>query len=601
MGTAETTPLVEAFLLVEAPRQRFTHWTQALAALDSPMAPPLASVVAHYDPTTDQALLNLRYDALALGPNRLEFVVEVALLAEVGMIQPAALSEGERRRFLSERLARCTLVIQYQRSTIGALTELVRRLRDQRGDLRTGAKPPPFRTTPRGDTSDPVPLVALSAKGTRNDIAKIIPTKPTREDVTRPERGLVQHFESFESKFERPPSPHRHVIARSSRAKTVVAPESNATNTTNNAIPEAEEIPFDSSQIIIDTDDFDDLPPPPPPLRSTLERAQSPQFSTSVETPNTIYARYLRSGKWVPIRVGSLSLKGAALMTGALPRLHDHVDVALSYSGHRALVRGAVGKVSSVREAAATGASTFSVSFELDTASRRQLTTLLTAAREAKVTIKPPPPRATRRFVVEWPVCLGTMRGAMKADALDVSSCGMFVRPVLALTVDTTCNFSVVLDDGGGPIAGRAKIVRQLGEQEAAACGLAPGFGLSILDMGDIDRKRWEAFITRIERRADKRVLIGASPARLTELQTALAAAGYAVMGGTDPGALVQLASSDTRPVDAALIDAGWLQNGVSASWVESLFSARDVPCVTVHGDPRRARSSVDKLLEVVV
>jgi hypothetical protein len=63
----------------------------------------------------------------------------------------------------------------------------------------------------------------------------------------------------------------------------------------------------------------------------------------------------------------------------------------------------------------------------------------------------------------------------------------------------------------------------------------------------------------------------------------------------------VQLANSDARPVDAALIDAGWLQNGASASWVESLFSARDVPCVTVHGDPRRARSSVDKLLEVVV
>ena len=595
MGTAETTPLVEAFLLVEAPRQRFTHWTQALAALDSPMAPPLASVVAHYDPTTDQALLNLRYDALALGPNRLEFVVEVALLAEVGMIQPAALSEGERRRFLSERLARCTLIIQYQRSTIGALTELVRRLRDQRGGA--GSRPPQFRTTPRGDTSDPVPLVTVSAKGTRNDIAKIVPTRTTRDDVTRPERPLVQHFENFDAKFERPSSPHRHVIARSSRAKTVVAPDANATS---NAVPEAEEIPFDSSQIIIDTDDLDDLPPPPP-LRSTLERAQSPQFATTVEMPNTIYARYLRSGKWVPIRVGSLSLKGAALMTGALPRLHDHVDVALSYSGHRALVRGAVGKVSSMREAVATGASTFSVSFELDTASRRQLTTLLTAARDANVTIKPPPPRATRRFVVEWPVCLGTMRGAMKADALDVSSCGMFVRPVLALTVDTTCNFSVVLDDGGGPIAGRAKIVRQLGEQEAAACGLAPGFGLSILDMGDIDKKRWEAFITRIERRADKRVLIGASPARLTELQTALAAAGYAVMGGTDPGALVQLASADSRPVDAALIDAGWLQNGVSASWVESLFSARDVPCVTVHGDPRRARSSVDKLLEVVV
>src|SRR4029077_1174404 len=106
----------------------------------------------------------------------------------------------------------------------------------------------------------------------------------------------------------------------------------------------------------------------------------------------------------VPTRIGSLSLKGAALLAGALPRLHDHVDVALAYGDHRALVRGAVGKVSTVREAQQTGASTFSVAFQLDDTARQQRTALLTAARAANVTIKPAPPRATRRFPVEWPV-----------------------------------------------------------------------------------------------------------------------------------------------------------------------------------------------------
>jgi len=196
-------------------------------------------------------------------------------------------------------------------------------------------------------------------------------------------------------------------------------------------------------------------------------------------------------------------------------------------------------------------------------------------------------------------VCLGTMRGAMKGDAYDVSTTGMFVKPVATLSLDTMLNFSVVLDDGQGPIAGRAKVVRKLGELDAQACGLAPGFGLSIVDMGELDRRRWASFIARIERRSARRVLIGASPSRLDELQTALAGAGYAVMGGTDPGALVQLASADSRPVDAALIDAGWLANGASASWVESLFSARNVPCVTLRGDGRRARYQVDQLLEV--
>ncbi len=569
---ADLTPLVEAYLLIEQPRQRLGHWISALAALDSPAAPPLAAVIAYYDPTTDQSLLNLRYDEMALGPQRLEYVVEVALLAEVGMIQPAALSDLERRRFLTDRLSRCTLHVDYERGAVAALSELVKRLRAVRSS---------YRQEPRGDTSDPLPLVA--AKGTRNDLRKLLRGKTDND------------FADDAPKFARPSTPHRHVVSRSSRAKTVVARD-----------PSEFEVDVEV-ELDVDVDIVDDPDPPsrnafprasspPPPPRAAFARASSPHFPAEA---STIYARYLRSGKWIPIRVGSLSLKGAALMTGALPRLHDHVDVALSYGGYRALVRGAVGKVSTMREAASSGASTFSVAFELDVASRRQLTTLLRAARAAKVTIKPPPARATQRFPVEWPICLGTIRGAVKGDALDVSASGLFVRPNIALDPGATLNFSVVLDDGGAPIAGRAKVVRKIGEPEAQAAGLAPGYGFSIVDMTSYDRERWQAFIARVERRAEKRVLIGASPARLAELQAALAGAGYAVMGGTDPGALVQLANADSRPVDAALIDSSWLGVGASASWVESLFSARDVPCVTVNGDVRRARSAIDRLLQV--
>lgn len=139
--------------------------------------------------------------------------------------------------------------------------------------------------------------------------------------------------------------------------------------------------------------------------------------------------------------------------------------------------------------------------------------------------------------------------------------------------------------------------MRHITEADARAGGLSPGYGLKITEMGDADRERWLAFLARIEKRADRRILIGASPARLAELQGCLAAAGYAVTGGTDPGALVQLASGDARPVDAALIDAGWLAPSSSGEWVESLFSARNVPCVTLHGDAKRARAAVDKLL----
>jgi hypothetical protein len=190
------------------------------------------------------------------------------------------------------------------------------------------------------------------------------------------------------------------------------------------------------------------------------------------------------------------------------------------------------------------------------------------------------------------------MRGAIRADALDISYGGMFVRPAHPLTLDATINFSVVLDDGAQPISGRAKVVREITENEARNAGLSAGFGLHISDMGDVDLGRWMRFLTRIEQRADKRVLVGATPGRLLELQTTLAAIGYAVSGGTDPGALVQLAGAE-RPVDAVLLDGEWLPPGASTSWIESLFSARKVPCVTLHGDAKRGRSAIDKLLAI--
>ncbi|NVB81879.1 MAG: PilZ domain-containing protein [Kofleriaceae bacterium] len=597
MQSTDVTPLVEAFLLIEQPRQRLGHWIRALTPLDAPTAPTVNAIVAYYDPTCDQALLNLQYEAHVLGAAKLDYVVNVALLAEVGMIQPAELSEGERVRFLAERLTRCTIRVTSKRDAVGALTELVRKIKDSRQppvrapSPRPPTLPPPKAVQtvqPRGDTDDPIMLVA--AKGTRDNLEPLAKEARARNPTVRAKP--ISKSSMLGDGPEPPPPPRRqdtavvvdpplpppsdrtsrHVIRAVERLKTVEMPPALADEYINKERQAS-----------------------PPP---TAEPYVSAGAKTS---PTMIYARYLRSGRWVPVRVGALSLKGAALLTGALPRLQDRVDIALTYGSHRALVRGAVGKVSSVREAQQTGAATFSVAFELDDVSKKQLTTLLTAARDAKVTIKPPPARATRRYPVEWPVALGTPKGAVKGLALDISTGGMFVKPAVALDMDSVLNFSVMLDDGSAPVAGRAKVVRQITAPEAKACGLAPGFGLTIVDMSQVDGQRWLAFLSRIERRADKRVLIGAEPARLAELQAGLASCGYAVVGGTDPGALVQLANADSRPADAVLIDAGWLQGDAATTLVESLFSARNVPCVTMTGEVRRARQAIDKLLEVVV
>ena len=172
-------PLIEVYLLVEQPRQRLSHWSQALAPLDGADAPPLAAVDAYYDPSSNQAIFGLRYDEVALGPDRLRLLGEVATLAEIGMIQAAELSEGDRRRFVGERLASCTVHVGDQRTIVGALVELVRRVRGQKQPSRAASAPlhegtgqlvqrTPETRAPavraRGDTEDPVLLVA---KGTR--------------------------------------------------------------------------------------------------------------------------------------------------------------------------------------------------------------------------------------------------------------------------------------------------------------------------------------------------------------------------------------------------------------------------------------------------
>lgn len=596
MQQRENHELVEAFLVIDQPRQRLSHWGQALGPLDDKRAPTIVNVSAYYDPDGDQALIALRYDEYSLGRDGLAFVVEIALLAEIGMIQPAELSEGDRRRFLNERLVKCTVHVGDQRSVVGVLTELVRRVRELKAAPKQtviGSLPirPPQLPSARGLPTKPSgdePLL-LKAKGTRDDLTPA--ARGTRDKLLTPPGIQLAPSPALEP-LRQPPRMSPHVVARSNRPP----PQQEQTKTIS---------PVDAYRKATES--------MPPPIRAREVRAERvpergvENVSTDVFMPSAagptppgiIYARYLRSGRWVPIRIGALSLKGAALMAGALPRINDHVDIALSFGATRALVRGNVGKVSSRQETQMTGTATFSVNFQLDDASRRQLTALLTAARAANITIKPPPPRATRRYPVEWPVCLGTNRGAVRADALDISRDGMFVKPVHALTLDTVLNYSSVLDDGEAPVSGRAQVVRHITEAEARACGLAAGFGLHILEMGDADRQRWLAFLGRIERRAERRVLIGASPTRLAELQTVLASIGYAVTGGTDPGALVQLASTEARPVDAVLIDAQWLTPQMSAEWVESLFAARNVPCVTLHGDAKRARAAIDKLLSV--
>lgn len=640
MPSRVSSPLVEVFLLVEQPRQRLSHWSQALAPLDDAAAPPLASVDAYYDPASNQALFGLRYDEQALGATGMSYIVEVALLAEIGMIQPAELSDADRRRFVVDRLAGCSVHVSDQRKVVESLVELVRRVRGQKSVTSPPAieatllpRPrPAIAPTVRARVETGESLLVVAAKGTRNRPSTESQVRASRDlalgsvrqprdqfaeaeregPLTTPAAGTAPLVPRDEGDVETnparraptvppprpgdPPRPSPNVVARSGvhRAATVMMSSDEARRMLEAANRSVDaEGPTERAAVPPATSTSMSMPAQEAPTEPT----PGPQ---TLSGPRTISARYLRSGRWVPLRIGSLSLKGAALMAVALPRVDDRVDVALAYAQHRALVRGAVAKVSTMKEAETSGATMFSVNFELDDAARRQLTALLTAARAANVTIKPAPPRGTRRYPVEWPVCLGTTRGAVRAEALDVSSDGMFVKPVHALTLDAHVTFSAVLDDNLPPVSGHARVVRNISEADARTTGMSPGYGLVILEMNEFERDRWSGFLSRVAKRATKRVLIAASPARLAELETGLVAGGYATTGGTEPGAIAQLVSAEARPVDAALIDAAWLVTEGSTLWVQSVFTTRNVPYVTVHGDAKRARTAIDRLLAVV-
>lgn len=117
------------YLVLDQPRQRITHWVEALAPLGAPGSPPPLQVDAYFVAAEDRALLGLWYqagDAVAAA-----LVAEVTRLAEICVIDPACLAEPDRRALL-DRLAECEVIVDRRTSIGDALGELVRRARELR-------------------------------------------------------------------------------------------------------------------------------------------------------------------------------------------------------------------------------------------------------------------------------------------------------------------------------------------------------------------------------------------------------------------------------------------------------------------------------------
>jgi hypothetical protein len=594
-------PLTELVLVFPRPRGRFATVVSALGPLWSGELPQMHDVDAFYDAVHDTVLIALRYEQRELDRDVIAKIEDVVHDAGIDLIEPAHLTESERRILL--RVATCEHRVEGQPAIAIALWTLSRQMGGEETWSATGIEMPPDIRARDLLSDPPVPPPGRARRASAASAprpAGSLPMPPTDLGRGSQRQPMLREAEPLPPPPAPPPTPTMRgeeplpsrTMTGFKRGKRVTADRVKPPPTTNRT-----------------TRSFDEVIPKARPDDTIDDVSANPAVRSTRTTtadrvaPHSLHAeidvRYLRSGRWAPARLRALSLKGAYLITGAFPRVGDLVHIALGLGDLGALVRGAVFHVTTAADIASTGTSGFAVRFQLDDAARAQLSTLLQRARAMGVTITPPPARGSVRLPVVWPVKIGTTRGAIRGDALDVSKGGMFVHPTLPLEVEQPVSFSSVLDDGGVPVAGRALVVRHVSESDAARRGLRSGFGLSILEMGEVDLGRWTSFLNRVQRRSEKRILLGATPARLAELTAMLTSAGYAVMGGTDPGTLVQLSDAETLPPDVAVIDSTLLEGSEPSHWLETLFSARKVPCVTLRGDARRARTIVDRLLAV--
>jgi len=601
------TPTYEVFLVLPHARAGLPAMTRALEPLaQGPIPSPLGADV-YYRKATDIALLAIRFDERQVTLDDLTWLAELAEGAGVPLLDPTRLKERDRRRFYDSYLRGYELVLEDLPAPIPALAALGHDL-----DLPDMPVPAPQR---RREADTEVPIF------TGPTGFPVPPTTPPPLPRAVTEPPLPPRV-----KGRRLGSPAAHVVARLPRLPSTRA----ATGGTNNRRPSANRLL---------TEREPQTPPPardsPPPEASPADGAKAlgkQRARTRRETtpatpiakkpvrdgsrkvangsgphpvveepapPPEIDVRYLRGSEWVPARLRSLSLRGAYLVTGALPRAGDTVHIALGFRGAGAMISGNVYHVTTVEDAAGTGSSGFAIRFPQEPSTQReQLVALLRRARAAGVTIKPPPARVAVRFPVHWPVRLGTRFGGITAEAQDVSTGGMFLVVERELP-DGDLRFQLPLDNDDAAISGRARTVRRVTDQMAMARGLSKGYGLLIVELSDLDERRWTCFLERVRRRSERRVVIGARGPRFDALMQSLTSAGYVVSGAGDAAEVLRLAAADSRPPDGALIDSSLLAHHERRR-LESALAERGVRVISsAREEPARARAVIDRMLGI--
>lgn len=585
------TPTYELFLVVDHPRRVLPELCTLLGRPDELTIPPQLGADAYYRSQTDVALLALRFDERRLTHRDLDELEQLAVGAGLALLDPARLSDVDRRRFYDSYLNSYEVQIEDLDDAGIAAAELLERLggsaprRARAGSVPMTAEDtqvPIFtdrraRTAPlqppshAGHPPPLPPVVAGMRLGSSpgDEDAEDTPVESAIDPVGGNRLATVRE----ELDRELPSGPITSVEPAEPRGKQ----RQRTRRLTTPATPLAKQ---------------------PKDRRGKVASGSGPHDAIDdAAAPPEIDARYLRGGDWVPARLRSLSLKGAYLVTGALPRPGDVVHLSLGFRGTGAMISGSVYHVTTVEDAAHTGSSGFAVRFESDdTSERRQLTALLKHARAAGISIKPPPARVAVRFPVEWPVRLGTRLGGIRGAVLDVSVGGMFLRTERELTTDEVV-FRMPLDNQDAGITGRARPVRRVDDQMALERGLQRGYGLVIVELSDLDERRWSCFLERVRRRTERRILIASARTRGRELADGLRSSGYAVSLACDHTAVFELLRTGSRPPDVAVIDPSFVADVADRRRIETALATLAVPQVTPPGAVTEARAAVDRML----
>ena len=332
--------------------------------------------------------------------------------------------------------------------------------------------------------------------------------------------------------------------------------------------------------------------------------SSSRQYRITANEVPILRIRFLRGERWLPGRVRYVSNREVRIATGAPMRLGDLAIVALSFQTEELFITGTISHVEVVDSNAQPSPKLspgFSVKFhELSSKKISHLVSLLRRARDAGVSLTPPPIRGAPRFPVSWPVVVRNhTQVEVRTDrvlALDISGSGLYLD--VEAKTDSELMIAIPLDNSEQPIRCRGQVVRVVTHYAAQAFQTVAGAGVMLTHFGSQDAERYKNFLDRIEYRCQRRIVVAASEARAPALTQALSSAGYAVTSSTNPQALVELADREPRPPDVAVIDDS-LKNMLESEMLCSLFKRRNVPCLSTHGEGSMTRQAIDCMLDV--